>query len=188
MELALRKDVGLNKVLDKSVLAFFFIIGISLGAFVRIPLPFTPVPLTLQTFFVLLCAACLGMRWSLFVQSVYLFLGIAGLPVFAGANSGLWYLLGPTAGYLLGFVLAAVFISLLSKYSRDCFALTLGLFLLADVLLLLCGALWLKVSLQINLMHSLLIGFFPFLAGDALKAFFAAFLFWKIRSRISSIL
>ena len=183
MELALRKDVGLNKVLDKSVLAFLYYRHFS-GRFCTHPLPFT-VPLTLQTFCSSLCS--LPGYKMVFICSVGLpILRVAGLPVFAG-EFRLWYLLA-YCRIPPGFVLAAVFISLLSKYSRDCFALTLGLFLLADVLLLLCGALWLKVSLQINLMHSLLIGFFPFLAGDALKAFFAAFLFWKIRSRISSIL
>ncbi len=188
MELVIaKKDAVVSQVLEKVFLALFFVAAISLGAFVRVPLPFTPVPLTLQTFFVLLSAACLGLKWSVSVQVAYILLGVIGLPVFTGANAGVFYLTGPTAGYIFGFIVAAAFISLFLKSLGKNFILVVCLFCIADLFLLLCGALWLKISLRISLMHSFLIGLVPFIVGDIFKAFLSASLFWAIRPRIKSI-
>lgn len=81
--------------------------ALSLSALVRIPLPFTPVPLTLQVLVVFLAALFLGGRASLPVIGGYLVLGAAGLPVFSGGTAGLGHLFGATGGYLMGFFLAA---------------------------------------------------------------------------------
>jgi biotin transport system substrate-specific component len=188
MNYILRKEIIENRVISKALVAVFFIIAISLGAFVRIPLAFTPVPLTMQTFFVLLSAALLGMRLGLLTQLSYIFLGAMGVSVFTGASAGLIYLVGPTAGYLFGFVAATIFIASFIKYARENIYLIIGLFFLADLLLLLCGVIWLKTSLQLDWIKSFSIGFIPFLPGDIAKATSAAFLFWKLKPRIKSIL
>src|SRR5438105_3015773 len=73
------------------------------SAFIRIDLPFTPVPITGQTLAVLLAGAALGWRRGAASQIVYILEGLAGLPVFAGGTSGLAVLIGPTGGYLVGF-------------------------------------------------------------------------------------
>jgi len=188
MDSILRKEIVLDKAVLRALAAVFFIISITLGAFVRIPLPFTPVPLTFQTFFVLLSAAVLGIRLGLFTQLTYIFLGFIGVPVFTGVSAGLVYLIGPTAGYLLGFILAAIFIASFIKYARENILLIIGIFCFANLLLLLCGVIWLKMSLRLNWIESFFIGFIPFLPGDTLKATLAAFLFWKLKPRIKSIL
>lgn len=188
MESVFKKEIVSDKAILRSLAALFFIISISLGAFVRIPLPFTPVPLTLQTFFVLLSAAILGIRLGLFTLLAYIFLGFTGVPVFTGASMGLLYLVGPTAGYIAGFVLAAIVIGGLIKYAKENLFLTIGIFFLANLLLLLCGVIWLKVSLHLNWIKSFSIGFIPFLPGDITKAALAAFLFWKLKPRMKSIL
>ncbi|MFA5287589.1 MAG: biotin transporter BioY, partial [Candidatus Omnitrophota bacterium] len=76
MESILRREVISSRVILRALGVIFFIISITLSAFVRIPLPFTPVPLTLQTFFVLLSAAFLGIRLGVFTQLAYILLGI----------------------------------------------------------------------------------------------------------------
>ena len=89
MEALLKREVILNKTLCRVMGVLTFVILTSLGAFVRIPLPFTPVPLTLQTFFILLCGAFLGSKLGVTAQLSYMFLGVLGLPIFTGAGSGL---------------------------------------------------------------------------------------------------
>ena len=184
MESILRREVISSRVILRALGVIFFIISITLSAFVRIPLPFTPVPLTLQTFFVLLSAAFLGIRLGVFTQLAYILLGIIGVPVFTGPLTGLIYLAGPTAGYLFGFVAAAIFVASLIKYAKDNLFLIIAIFCLADFLLLLCGATWLKISLHLTWIKSFFIGFIPFLLGDILKASLAAVLFWKLKPRI----
>src|SRR5512145_737083 len=82
---------------------------------VKIPLPFTPVPLTGQTFAVLLVAAALGSKRGAASMALYIALGAFGLPVFAGGAAGLAYLSGATLGYLIGFVMAAYVIGLMAE-------------------------------------------------------------------------
>ena len=187
MEAILRKEIIINKTLCRVMGVLTFVILTSLGAFVRIPLPFTPVPITLQTFFVLLSGALLGSNLGTISQLSYVFLGIAGLPIFSGAGSGLFYLLGPTGGYILGFVLAAYFVGRFIKYSRDNLFSIFALLFFGDLILLSCGVIWLKILLGYSLTKLLFIGFMPFLLGDLLKAGAASILYLKLKSRIREI-
>jgi biotin transport system substrate-specific component len=184
MESVLKREVMSNRIVLNLSGVIFFVIAITLSAFIRIPLPFTPVPLTLQTFFVLLSAAFLGMRLGVLTQLIYILLGVIGIPVFTGDLTGLVYLTGPTSGYLFGFVAASIFVARLIKHAKDNLFLIIAVFCLADFLLLLCGATWLKISLHLTWVRSLFIGFIPFLIGDILKASLAAVLFWKLRPRV----
>ena len=97
-------------ILDRRVCAVIgvggFILSTALGAYARIYLPFTPVPITLQTFFVLLSGAVLGKKLGGISQAGYVILGGIGLPLFAGMG-GIEYLFGPTGGYLIGFIVAS---------------------------------------------------------------------------------
>jgi len=188
MEVILRKEIIINKTLCRVMGVLTFVILTSLGAFVRIPLPFTPVPITLQTLFVLLSGAMLGASLGSISQLGYMFLGISGLPVFAGAGSGLFYLFGPTGGYILGFVLASFFIGRFIKYSETNFLLVFGLFCLADFILLALGVIWIKVLSGYAWGKLFFIGFLPFIAGDLLKAWIAALLYYKLKSRIKQVL
>ncbi len=187
MEAVLKKEILVNKTLCRVIGVSAFVVLTALGAFVRIPLPFTPVPLTLQTFFILLCGAFLGARLGLTAQLSYIFLGVLGLPIFTGAGSGLNYLYGPTGGYLLGFVLAALFIGKFIKYAQDNLVSVLAILLLADAILLLSGAIWLKALLGLSLKKSLFIGFMPFLPGDLLKALVASAIYLKLKGRVKEI-
>jgi len=187
MEAVLKREVILNKTLCRVMGVLTFVILTSLGAFVRIPLPFSPVPITLQTFFVLLSGALLGSNLGTISQLSYLLLGVSGLPVFTGAGSGIFYLLGPTGGYILGFVLAVSFIGWSIKYSQNNFFTVFAVLFLGDLILLTCGIIWLKLLLGYSFTKVLLIGFIPFIPGDLLKALAAAAIYLKLKSRLAEI-
>jgi biotin transport system substrate-specific component len=187
MEAILKKEIIVNKALCRIFAVAVAVILMCLGAFVRIPLPFSPVPITLQTLFVLLSGAILGSNLGVTTQFSYILLGVAGLPVFAGTGSGLVYLLGPTAGYLMGFILATYFIAKFIKY-KDNFISVFVLMCLGDLILLCSGIIWLKVLLGYPLAKLLFIGFLPFIPGDLLKAGVAAFLYLRLKSRLKEIL
>jgi biotin transport system substrate-specific component len=149
---------------------------------VRIPLPFTPVPITGQTFGALLVGAALGARRGLASMSLYLLLGALGLPFFAGGQSGLAYLAGPTLGYLLGFVVAAWSVGRLAEGGLERNLRTSLLpFLVGTLFIYICGAGWLALSMGIQ--QAILLGVVPFLIGDALKIVLAALVLpatWKL--------
>ncbi len=92
-------------IAKKIILALTMACVTGLSAQVRIPLPFTPVPITMQTFFVLIAGVLLGRRWGGLSQIIYVGIGVLGIPWFAGSS-----IFGPTGGYLIGFILAAFFL------------------------------------------------------------------------------
>lgn len=147
---------------------------IALLAQVRIPLPFTPVPLTGQTFAVLLVAAALGSKRGAASMVLYIALGVFGLPVFAGGAAGLSYLTGATLGYLIGFVLAAYIVGWLAERGLERSVRTSLLpFLVGTLIIYVCGVTWLTVLLG-SLTKALAAGLVPFLLGDAIKLVAAA--------------
>ena len=188
MEAILKREIVVSKAWSRIIAVMVFVTLISLGAFVRVPLPFTPVPVTLQTFFVLLSAALLGANLGAAVPSIYIFLGLLGLPIFAGAGSGLFYLLGPTGGYIVGFIFASLFAGRLIKYGKGNIFTVFSILFIADLIILSCGVLWLHFLFRYPLNKLLLIGFIPFLPGDLLKVFSAAILYLKLKIRLKEIL
>ena len=142
----------------------------ALLAQLEIRLPFTPVPLTGQTFAVLLSGAVLGSRRAFASQALYLAAGATGIPVFAGGASTLFHLLGPTGGFLWSFPFAAALTGWLAERgaSRQAWKLALTL-VLSDALILVSGALWLSGFFRVPFRQAALLGFYPFLIGDVLK-------------------
>lgn len=134
-----------------------------------------PVPITGQTLGVLLLGAAYGLPLGLVSVGAYLALGAAGLPLFAGSASGLAYLVGPTGGYLLGFVLAATLLGSLARRGWDRGVLSCALMmLLASAVIYVPGVLWLKQVLGIGWSAALAAGVTPFLVGDLVKVAIAA--------------
>lgn len=144
----------------------------AIGAFVRIPLPFTPVPITLQTFFVLASGIYLGGRDAAVSQGLYLALGAAGLPVFAG-GSGVAHLLGPTGGYLVAFPIAAWLVGG-SLSPGDRLGRALIVLLSATGIVFALGATWLALVMGVGAGRAVGLGVLPFLPGAALKVAAAA--------------
>jgi len=137
----------------------------ALAAQIAIPLPFTPVPITGQTFAVLLTGAVLGGRRAFLAQALYLAEGAGGLPVFAGGGHGFASFAGPTAGYLLAFPFAE------RGWDRR-FVTTLAAMLLGNAMILLLGAALLERFVPAAQVGAA--GVLPFLPGDLIKSALAA--------------
>ena len=157
----------------------------ALCAHVSLPLFFTPVPLSLAPFAVLVLGLVLPPRLAAATFAAYLLEGAAGLPVFASspATGGLAHLFGPTGGYLLAYPLAAALISFLFRRSRRGYFSAFASAAIGDLLILSCGALWLAAITHIAVMQATALAVLPFLAGDALKIAAAA----AVRSGIARL-
>jgi biotin transport system substrate-specific component len=143
----------------------------ALSAQVSIPLPFTPVPLTLQTFAVLAGAAALGAERAVLAQVLYITLAVAGLPVLAGGASGRAEVIGATGGYLLGFVVASYVVGRISAAGASTKTSTTALAYAAGSLVIYgFGAPWLAYSTSNTIAWAIANGVVPFLIGDAIKA------------------
>ncbi len=146
----------------------------ALLAQVKFTLPFSPVPITGQTFAVLLIGATLGSKRGVAAVLTYIAQGAAGAPFFAGGASGLSVLSGATAGYLVGFIGAAYVVGLLAERGMERrFKTSIAPFLIGTIIIYICGVLWLSVLFG-DALKALQIGLFPFLVGDALKLIAAA--------------
>jgi biotin transport system substrate-specific component len=137
---------------------------------ISIHLPFLPVPITGQTFAVLLSGAVLGWRRAFLSQVAYLAEGVAGLPVFADAASSALHLVGPSGGYLLCFPLAAALVGYWVEQGAGRSAWKLAAALVSgDVLILLAGSTWLHLLFRVPFAQAWRLGFFPFLIADVAK-------------------
>jgi biotin transport system substrate-specific component len=148
----------------------------ALCAHLSLPLFFTPVPLSLAPFAVLVLGLALSPRMAAITFAAYLAEGAAGLPVFAPspASGGLAHLLGPTGGYLLAYPLAAALISFLYRRTDRGFVSAFACAAIGDLLILCGGAIWLAAFTHIAVMQATALAVLPFLAGDALKIAAAA--------------
>ena len=165
--------------------AFLIISGallVALLAQVRIPLPFTPVPLTGQTFAVLLVGATLGSKRGAGSMMLYTVIGALGFPVFAGSAAGIAYLAGPTLGYLVGFVVAAFVIGKLAERGLERNLRTSLLpFFIGTLVIYAFGAGWLAILFGVE--KALALGVLPFIVGDVIKLALAALALpaaWKL--------
>jgi biotin transport system substrate-specific component len=148
--------------------------SILLGAasWIALPLPFTPIPIAFQVNFLLFLSALLGARRATIMAGSFLFQGMMGLPVFATGKATIFTLLGPTGGYLIGYVFAASVVGFLYHRAREKSAWVLFCSMAIGNYLVIypMGALWL--SCLIGVKKALLLGIAPFVIGDALKLIF----------------
>ena len=173
---------GADLTVPMRLAAVLFVTALTAAAAqISIPLPFTPVPFTLQPMVVLLGGAALGSRLGMSSQVLYLLLGVAGLPVFAASPllpQRFGRLLGPTGGYLLSYPLAAFAAGWLAERSFDRRYLTSLLAMAAGLsIVFACGVAWLAWFAQpapAGLSVALRTGLVPFLAADAIKVALAA--------------
>lgn len=166
---------------------------VALTAQISIPLPFTPVPLTGQTFGVLLVAASLGTVLGSLSMLSYLFLGMVGLPVYADQSSGWEIVRGATGGYLMGFIVAALVVGFLAERKWDqSFSSSVSAMLTGNVIIFAVGLSWLAWWLGDNglsngLSDVLEAGLYPFVPGEIFKLYLAGALLplgWKAVERI----
>ncbi|NHV45331.1 MAG: biotin transporter BioY [Candidatus Verstraetearchaeota archaeon] len=143
----------------------------AIGAWITIPI--SPVPFTFQTFFVYLSVLLLG-KYAFLSQAIYIAMGLTGLPVFAKGLPGYIAIPGPTGGFIIGFLLGALFSSL---FKRD----ILKVFM---CMLIIFGLGWLWLSYWIGYYNALLFGIIPFLPWDILKAILAIIIARRLKEYI----
>lgn len=177
-----------RRALAQSIYAALFAGLISVGAYIAVPLPVSPVPIVLQNFFVLLAGLLLPARWAVASVALYLGLGAVGLPVFSAARGGLAHFVGPTGGYLVGFLPAVAVCALIagpaaagaaaapaagdrdagaragSRAFRDAAAAVA-----ATAVVYALGTPWLAHVMDLSPGAAIAAGILPFLPGDALK-------------------
>ena len=154
------------------VYASLFAALTAVGAFVAIPIG--PVPIVLQNMFVFLAGLLLGSRWGLASVGVYLLAGACGLPVFAGGLGGIGRIVGPTGGYLIGYLPAVFLIGKIANRTPPRVLFDVLAMICGSVALYACGIAWLKILTGMTAAKALAVGMVPFLIGDALKIAAAA--------------
>lgn len=156
----------------------------ALAAQIRIPLPFTPVPITGQTFAVLLTGAALGWKLGGAGQLLYLAVGALGAPVFTDSSGGVEVITGATGGYLVGFVLAAALVGRMAEGRQDrTFSEMFTAFILGSAVIYIFGVTGLMAATGWPVAEAVEKGVVPFLLGDLIKAAAAGLLLpgaWRL--------
>lgn len=178
-----------DSVVKNAVLVFGLVVVTALCAQISIPLPFTPVPLTLQTFAVLAGAGALGAQRAVIAQVLYIVAAIAGAPVLAPQTDGS-HTVGldvaqlPTLGYLIGFIVSSAVVGTLANRGGTRKPIsTLVSFIVGSAIIYLLGATWLAHSLNWDASTAFANGVQPFLIGDVIKAVAAGAILpslWKL--------
>jgi len=150
-----------------------------------IVIPFSPVPISLTNFAVCLSVLLLGMKRGTLVTLVYLFIGFVGVPVFSAFTGGPGKLIGPTGGYLIGFV----FLALIAGYAVDRFPGKIGWTILGmavgTIVLYGLGTSWLAYTAGLTFSQALLAGVIPFIPGDIIKIALAVMIGFPVRKRLN---
>ncbi len=162
-----------DRTINALIGASFFILATALGAYVRIPVNGSPVPITLQTFFVLLSGAVLGKKLGLFTQSAYLALSLP-------------FIAGPTGGYFAGFAIASYVIGNMLENEKTSVWRVVASFMTGIAIIYICGVAWLVYMYKMTLLHAIGAGAIPFIAGDLLKILAASAIYLKIAKRARS--
>jgi biotin transport system substrate-specific component len=161
------------------VLASLMAALMAVGAYIHIPIG--PVPIVLTNLFVLLSGLLLGSRWGLASAGLYLLVGAIGMPVFYGGKGGFAHILGPTGGYLFGFVLSAWMTGFISERFRHAMIGGMIAVIIGSLAVYCLGVPWLKMMAKMSWNKALVAGMIPFLIGDAIKAAVAIILVRAVR-------
>lgn len=172
----------------KTLITALFTGLIIVGTFIKVPLP--PVPITLQTLFVILAALLGGFNVGFFSFIIYLILGTIGLPIFS-SGGGIGALIGPTGGYLFGMLLATIIAGLISDLGKEkdnkiLYFIIGGL--LATLAIYAIGVPWLKLSTSMEWNKAFKLGLLPFIIGDTIKLIIVVLLSNKFYDRIQQLI
>ena len=181
-------DSWVAKSISKSAALVFGLVGLTaVSAQVSIPLPFTPVPLTLQTFAVLVGAAALGANRAVIAQVFYFLLAAAGAPILAGGAGGLEKAIGATGGFLIGFIFASYVVGTIAKQgATQRIKSTVLAYIVGSLVIYAFGFSWLAIFTGNGFSWAFTHGVVPFVIGDLLKAVAAGLLLpsaWKLVSK-----
>jgi biotin transport system substrate-specific component len=173
------------KTVDIFTIALFSTLT-AIGAYIYIPLPFSAVPITLQTMFTYIAGAILGGYLGALSQMIYILIGVAGLPIFAGGGSSLSVLIGPSGGYLIGFIIAAFVIGELKKIKRGGVWLFICM-VIGTMIIYVLGVIQLMNWAKINLNQAIGLGVLPFIFGDLIKILLATYITQRIEKTFPNL-
>jgi biotin transport system substrate-specific component len=142
---------------------------IIIGGYISIPIPVGPVPIVLADFFLMITGLFLGLKYGLISTALYLALGALGMPVFAGGGAGLAVLVGPTGGFLFGYLLVVTSIGFITGKRKPSIVTNLIALVVGNILLYAIGVPWLKFQMNINWAAALAAGLIPFIIGIVIK-------------------
>lgn len=163
------KNTASNFNLRMTVYCALFTALIIIGGYISIPIPVGPVPIVLADFFVMVTGLFLGAKYGLISTVLYLALGALGLPVFAGGSAGLAVLVGPTGGFLFGYLLVVSSIGFISSKGKPSIITNMIALVVGNILLYVIGVPWLKFQMNISWPAALAAGLTPFIAGIVIK-------------------
>ncbi len=156
------------------------------GILTQVQIPLEPVPINLALFSVYLAGALLGPKYGLISMLVYVLLGAVGVPVFSGFSGGLHKLVGPTGGYIAGYILCAFVVGLLSRKWNFHFTMLSVAMLIGLAACYALGTVWFMIVTGRDLATSLGLCVIPFLPGDAVKIILAALLAGRLRAPLQA--
>lgn len=160
---------------------------ISVLGFLVFPLPFSPVPVTGQSLGVMLAGCLLSPRQAMMAVGTFLLIGIAGVPVFAGGTAGFGVLVGPRGGYLIGFFVGVVVISLIKKKFSNVWGLAVANFIGGVVVVYIFGVLWLNGVTGMGVPAAFAGGALPFIPGDLFKVVVASIVGVKVNKGMEQL-
>lgn len=149
-----------------------------------LPIPFSPVPISLGTLAIYFVLSVLGMKLGSASIIVYILLGLAGLPVFTGFRGGPGTLFGPTGGYIIGYIFMALICGFfIDKWGSKILPSFLGM-ILGTAALYVFGSFWLAYQLSYTLPQAFMVGTIPYIPGDLIKMILALALGQQLRKRL----
>ena len=154
------------------------------AALSQLAIPLGPVPIVFTQVSVFLAAGLLGWKWGALSQLLFVAMGTIGLPVFSGMRGGWAHLVGPTGGFVLGYILAALIAGLLLDHFGRSFKVVLPVLILGALLIYLPGLPWMAYVLRMPLRGAFMTGMLPYLPGDLFKIALCAVLIPKIRAAV----
>jgi len=163
------KNTVSNFNLHMTVYCALFTALIIIGGYISIPIPVGPVPIVLADFFVMITGLFLGLKYGLISTALYLALGTLGMPVFAGGGAGLAVLVGPTGGFLFGYLLVVASIGFITGKRKSSVLINLIALVVSNILLYAIGVPWLKFQMNISWAAALAAGLIPFIIGIVIK-------------------
>jgi biotin transport system substrate-specific component len=174
----LTNELTIGKTTERIIMVSIFSILTFAAAMIRIYTPLSPVPFTLQTFVLFISVYYLSSKESGIAQSAYILAGMIGAPVFAAGITGTIALVGPTAGYLMGFVIAGMLMSYaVSKTKKMTYVKAMAIFSAGSIIILALGTLHLVLFYKMNISAAIMAGFVMFIPYEILKAAAAASFF-----------
>ena len=162
----------------------FFAALTAVMSFISIPMPFSLVPITGQTLAVMLTGSILPVRQAYWSMLAYLLIGAVGLPVFSGFSGGLGVLLGPTGGYLIGYLPGVMLIALLKGQNNNLWSLALANSIGGIGIVYLLGITWLSLVTGIGFQKAIMTGALPFIPGDIMKVIAATVISATVNKRL----